>query len=481
MPNPLCVELLISDSVAQPRASSVRSLAAEQPGVEWGGALAQVTVLYAGCLDQSVLAQAAALVARATQPILIAASVTGTAEVIDALLRLGVWNVLIDADDKALFAAVVASVTRLCEVERAATSNLVRKHLLGQSAKWFALLREVIWVAKFSNASVLLSGETGTGKELIARLVHTLDSRSTKGELVVVDCTTLGSELAGSELFGHERGAFTGAHVKREGAATLANGGTLFLDEVGELHLSVQAQLLRLLQEGSYKSVGGGIWQHSSFRLVCATHRDLREAVNEGRFRQDLFFRINGWNVSVPPLRERRADIALLANRFLREFGCGQDIDQHVACALAAHPFPGNVRELRQLMMQTAIKHCGEVRVSLGDLPLTWHSAGHVSAPPSQTASAPVAMPVNPAVATESSIRQWVAQGLGLREIAQRAGDIAIHEALAAENNHLGRSARRLGVTERAIQLRKAQRSTQHDVRAAAAPRDTSADASRAD
>ena len=144
MPNPLCVELLMSDSVAQQRASSVRSLAAEQSGVEWGGALAQVTVLYAGCLDRSVLAQAEALVARATQPILIAASVTGTAEVIDALLRLGVWNVLIDADDQALFAAVVASVTRLCEVERAATSNLVRKHLLGQSAKWFALLREVI-------------------------------------------------------------------------------------------------------------------------------------------------------------------------------------------------------------------------------------------------------------------------------------------------------------------------------------------------
>ena len=158
MPNPLCVELLISDSVAHQRACSVRSLAAKQSGVEWSGALAQVTVLYTGCLDRSALVQAETLVARATLPILIAASGTDTAEVIDALLRVGVWNVLIDGDDQALFAAVVAGVTRLCEVERAAKSNLVRQHLLGQSAKWFALLREVIWVAKFSNASVLLSG-----------------------------------------------------------------------------------------------------------------------------------------------------------------------------------------------------------------------------------------------------------------------------------------------------------------------------------
>ena len=476
MPNLLCIELIIADHVPDRRAIVVRALAAQQRSIQWDNKQAAVTVLYADTLDMSVVAQIECLVAQATRPILIAASATATTEVVAALLLTGVWNVLIDADDSILFGSIIASVTRLCEVERSATSNMVRNHLLGQSAKWLALLREVVWVAKFSNASVLLSGETGTGKELIARLVHTLDPRPTKGELVVVDCTTLGSELAGSELFGHERGAFTGAHGKREGAAALADGGTLFLDEVGELHLSVQAQLLRLLQEGSYKSVGGGVWQSSSFRLVCATHRDLRDAVTEGRFRQDLYFRINGWNVAVPSLRERSADIALLANRFLCEFGCPQEIDQHVALALAAHPFPGNVRELRQLMMQTAVKHCGASRVSLGDLPATWHSAGSVSSPPSQTAAASVVMPINPAVAMEFSIRQWVAQGLGLLEIEQRAGDIAINEAYSAENNHQGRSARRLGVSARAIQERLKKRLKQNGAPAADSATNSSRD-----
>jgi transcriptional regulator with GAF, ATPase, and Fis domain len=388
-------------------------------------------------------------------PIIVALCGAAADDQIQALLSDGVWNVVADTDQATLIDSIAAIAARLKSVESVLRSKLVRDHLAGNSARWLAFLRELIWVAKYSHAAVLLNGETGTGKELIARLIHTLDEREKKGEMIIVDCTTLGHDLAGSELFGHERGAFTGAHSQRVGAAALANGGTLFLDEVGELQLPVQAQLLRLLQEGMYKPVGGGFWRTSSFRLICATHRNLQDAVRAGRFREDLYFRLNGWTADVPPLRERKDDIKALADLFLNQFGCPDGINEGVAQALYSHSFPGNVRELRQLMMQSAVKHCGRCALSLGDLPMAWHRARsdlsvNVT---NETSVAPAK------VSTEADIEKWVHSGLQLREITQRAGDIAICAALALERNHLGRAARRLGVTERAIQLRKAQRS----------------------
>ena len=419
---------------------------------------ATITVIYATELNEALFTQTVELLSARTSATLVALCGEINARCTQLLLSAGVWNVIVHNEQGALLDALIATAARLHEVEAALQSNLVRNHLLGESTTWRVFLRELIWVAKYSSASVLLNGETGTGKELLARLLHTLDTRDEKGEMVIVDCTTLNHELAGSELFGHERGAYTGAHVQRVGAAALANGGTLFLDEVGELQLPVQAQLLRLLQEGTYKSVGGSAWRRSSFRLICATHRDLRDAVATGRFREDLYFRLNGWTAQVPALRARAADIPVLADRFLQEFGCTQGIDHSVAQALAAHPFPGNVRELRQLMMQSAVKHCGGSRISIGDLPMAWHRASYESGPANAAPS-----DADLAVSAQAAIEQWVRQsvhsGLGLRDIAQRAGDIAINEALALERNHVGRAARRLGVTERAIQLRKAQRS----------------------
>lgn len=197
---------------------------------------------------------------------------------------------------------------------------------------------------------------------------------------------------------------------------------------------------------------------------MCATHRDLTEAVAAGRFRQDLYFRIAGWESRVPPLRERAEDIPPMANRFLAEFGCDQGIDPHTERALAAHSFPGNVRELRQLKMQTAVKHCGASRISVGDLPISWHAGKRVN-PLIDSACAVAARPK----IEDQIIRDWVRASVGLRDIAQRAGDIAIAEALALESNQVGRAARRLGITERAIQLRKAQRSTPAAIAADAA------------
>src|SRR4029450_8247587 len=160
----------------------------------------------------------------------------------------------------------------------------------------------------FSQVSVLIVGESGTGKELIARLIHDLDQRRDKGDFVVVDCTTIVPELSGSELFGHERGAFTGAVGTREGAFALADGGTLFLDEVGELPLPLQGQLLRVVQARMYKRVGGNHWHRTEFRLVCATNRDLAREVERDAFRSDFYYRIANWPCRLPPLGERRGD-----------------------------------------------------------------------------------------------------------------------------------------------------------------------------
>src|SRR5262249_44123862 len=153
--------------------------------------------------------------------------------------------------------------------------------------------------------------------ELLARLIHELNAATKERSLVVVDCTTIVPELSGSEFFGHERGAFTGAVAARDGAFALADGGTLFLDEIGELPSHLQAQLLRVIEEGTYKRVGGNAWQRTNFRLVCATNRDLPRLVEAGKFRGDLYFRIASWVFRIPPLSERIEDILPLARHFL--------------------------------------------------------------------------------------------------------------------------------------------------------------------
>ena len=173
-------------------------------------------------------------------------------------------------------AAVIASrLERWEEVDDLVNSSAVRENLVGQSPAWISVLRRVVELARFTSGSALIMGESGTGKEFVARLIHTLDSRPDKRELVITDCTTIAPELAGSEFFGHERGAFTSAVAARDGAFALADGGTLFLDEVGELPLRLQAELLRVVQERTYKRVGSNVWKSTSFRLVCATNRDL--------------------------------------------------------------------------------------------------------------------------------------------------------------------------------------------------------------
>jgi len=235
------------------------------------------------------------------------------------------------------------------------------KSLIGRSPAFTRLLDLVARVAP-SDASVLLQGESGAGKELVAQAIHDASRRSTR-PFVVVDCSGLPETLFESELFGHERGAFTGATTRKPGLIEAASGGTLFLDEVGDIPLSMQVKLLRLIETGTYRRVGGTELRHADVRLVSATHRALATMVREGRFRQDLFYRLNTFPIPVPPLRERRADLPELVATLLERVAPRRRLAVAPAAQalLQSYDYPGNVRELRNLLERASLMCDGEL------------------------------------------------------------------------------------------------------------------------
>jgi transcriptional regulator with GAF, ATPase, and Fis domain len=230
--------------------------------------------------------------------------------------------------------------------------------IIGESEGIQKVFEQVDRVAP-TDMTVLILGETGTGKELVARLVHEKSARRER-PLVKVNCSTLPAELIESELFGHERGAFTGAVSKQVGRFELADGGTIFLDEVGEVPLRLQSKLLRVLQEGEFERLGSGKTIKVDVRMIAATNRNLSEAAQRGRFRADLYYRLNVYPIELPPLRDRRGDIGLLSEIFLNEaarrlgktFG---KIPNEVIEALRAYSWPGNVRELENVISRAAV------------------------------------------------------------------------------------------------------------------------------
>jgi formate hydrogenlyase transcriptional activator len=237
----------------------------------------------------------------------------------------------------------------------AATRNVL---ILGRSAALRGVMERVARVAP-TKATVLITGETGTGKELIARAIHAASPRA-KRPLVRVNCAALPEGLLASELFGHERGAFTGAVERRKGRFELANGGTIFLDEIGELSPATQVALLRVLQEGEFERVGGTETLKTDVRVVAATNRNLDDAVREGRFRADLLYRLNVVPIAVPPLRERAGDVRLIAEHHAQHYA--STIGKRVAglspmalATLEAYPWPGNVRELQNVVERAVI------------------------------------------------------------------------------------------------------------------------------
>jgi transcriptional regulator with GAF, ATPase, and Fis domain len=363
-----------------------------------------------------------------------------------ALLRAGASDAFGWGEGACPWERVARRIERWSIVDDLAQKAAGSRGIVGHAGSFRSTIRQLVEVARFSDASVLITGETGTGKELAARLIHDLDSRQKKGNFVVVDCTNIVPELSGSEFFGHDRGAFTGASSARDGAIALADGGTLFLDEVGDLPLPLQAELLRVLQERTYKRVGSNVWHSVQFRLVCATHRDLYDEQGRGRFRSDLYYRLSDWTFRLPALRERVEDVIPLMEHFLRVFLHGRadpELDRGVREHLLSRPFPGNIRELRQLAFRVACRFVGPGPVTVGDLgpeeiasrddDSTWDGTPFVQV-----------------------IQRALAAGAPLKEIGKAAEDTAVRLAVTGEDGNLQRAARKLGVTDRALQMRRA-------------------------
>jgi transcriptional regulator with PAS, ATPase and Fis domain len=255
---------------------------------------------------------------------------------------------------------------------------------------------------------VLLLGESGTGKELFARAVHEASERAS-GPFVVVDCSGLTDTLFESELFGHEKGAFTGATARKPGLVETAQGGTLFLDEIGDIPLGMQVKLLRLIETGTYRRVGSIETLHADFRLVAATHKPLETMMAQGDFRQDLYYRISAFPITLPPLRERAEDIALLVNSFLQRNDAGSrelTIEAQALAQLQQRNWPGNIRELRNVLERARLfADDGVIRVA------------NLPALPQLVATAPVAgTTLAHVMATFTGTRSELAASLGISE-----------------------------------------------------------------
>jgi len=321
--------------------------------------------------------------------------------------------VLDEQDEPAFF------VERMAPLLFAARGKAEDKGLIGRSASFQEMLSLIARVAP-SMATVLLLGESGTGKELVAHAVHQSSARSQR-PLVAVDCASIPESLFESELFGHERGAFTGASTARDGLVAAASGGTLFLDEVGDIPLSMQVKLLRLLETGTYRKVGSTELRHADIRVVSATHRDLTSMVGKGTFREDLYFRLSTFPIHLPPLRERKDDIPLLSAALLKRLHPQRNItlSRGAAKLLREQQFPGNIRELRNLL-ERAVLLCDGDFLEVGDLERALHSSIHSPRP---TSTFPAKKPFSLKNAERSALKEMVEGHLGTREeLANKLG-----------------------------------------------------------
>ncbi len=316
------------------------------------------------------------------------------------------------------------------EISRYREATVAGGQLIGESEVMRRLAETARRIGESNAGRVLLLGESGTGKALVARAIHSHGARAA-GPFIEVNCASLPEQLIEAELFGAEKGAYTGAHQRRVGLVALADGGTLFLDEVGELPLPVQAKLLHFLEDGSYRPVGSGRAQTSDARVLAATNRDLAAEVRAGAFREDLYYRLDVMQVRVPPLRDRGRDVIVLARhyaaRYAREEGCAQVVfDPQAEDALLRYPWPGNVRELRNLVERLTILAAGR-QIGPADLP------AEIASP----------APAPPAIEARSI-------GTELADAERRLVEGALREAAG----HRGKAATVLGISRHALKRR---------------------------
>ena len=329
----------------------------------------------------------------------------------------------------------------LTEARRALSTRPEHNRLIGHSTQMLKIRSRIEMIAP-SDASTLIAGESGTGKELVARMIHERSPRAAKA-FVAVNCAAFPDTLIEAELFGFERGAFTGAVKKREGRFRTADGGTLFLDEIAELPLPAQAKLLRVLQDGTVEPLGTDQAVKVDVRIVSATHRNLREHVAQGLFREDLYYRINVLDIALPPLREREGDLPLLIEFFLQGFtktdAAGNrlvpTISTDAYAALSAYRFPGNVRELGH-----AIEHAA-VLAGYGEITLDHLPAAVAEEAPSGPTSTPMA------AALDGSPQAVVPLGVAIREFEKGH----LRRALAATGGKRVKAAEMLGISRKSL------------------------------
>jgi len=362
----------------------------------------------------------------AAHPEVIIITGNGTIETAITAIRLGAYDYL---SKPYRMAEIDVLVRRAWERRQLARENALLHNRLSrvdgvpeivtQYAPMQAVLQLVSRVAK-SDSPVLISGESGTGKELIARALHRLSERGS-GPLVDINCEAIADGLIETELFGYEKGAFAGADARKVGLFELAGGGTLFMDEIGGLEPKVQGKLLRALEQGSFFRVGGTQKVEVNARIVTATNKDLGAAVNEGRFRSDLFYRVNTISIVLPPLRERAVDIPLLATTFLAQFGGAHPprLSEDAMRALQSYRWPGNVRELRNVIERAVLLANGGV-IQARDLPL--HD-------------------------TQVAARSTNGDDVSLAELERRH----IESVLSRTNWHQGRAATVLGISSKTL------------------------------
>jgi DNA-binding NtrC family response regulator len=358
----------------------------------------------------------------------------GTIETAVDAIKKGAENYITKPLDMDTVSALVSRALEKAQLSRDATrlreqlrERFSFQNILGNHPSMQRLLKTVAQVAP-TRATTLIHGESGTGKELIAAAIHHNSPRRNK-PFVRLNCAALAETLLESELFGHERGAFTGATNRREGRFKQADGGTLFLDEVSEIPHSVQVKLLRFLQEKEFERVGGNETLQVDVRIVAATNRDLKEVVREGKFREDLFYRLNVVQLDVPPLRARKSDIPLLAHHFLQKYAEENNREikgftDEALRTLIAYPWPGNVRELENAV-EHAVVLCEEETIGTDQLPST---------------SSP----------TSRQDLGMLVPGITMDELER----MAIVQTLEAVNGSTAKAAEMLGISRRKIQYR---------------------------